>query len=69
MFFVARLCGSAVLGAVHNNRDAIADALVLLALPGVLLSLLDLFGREGNTPHCAGGRALASLSSWQSACC
>jgi hypothetical protein len=35
-----------VLGAVHDHRvaDAIADAFVL---PGVVLSLLDLVGREG----------------------
>lgn len=47
MLFVARLFGAVVLGAIHNNRDAIADAFVLLSLPGLVLSLLDLFGRDG----------------------
>ena len=47
MLFVARWFGTLVLGAVHDQRDAIADAFVLLAIPGVVLSMLDLFGREG----------------------
>jgi hypothetical protein len=47
MLFVARLFGALVLGAIHNNREAIADAFVLLSLPGLVLSLLDLFGRDG----------------------
>jgi hypothetical protein len=47
MLFVARLFSSLVLGAIHNNREAIADAFVLLSLPGLVLSLLDLFGRDG----------------------
>ncbi len=47
MLFFAKLFGSLVLGAIHNSRTAIADAFVLLSLPGLLLSLLDLFGRDG----------------------
>jgi hypothetical protein len=50
MLFVARVFGGLVLSAIHNNRDAIADAFVMLAIPGVVLSLLDLFGREGDQP-------------------
>jgi hypothetical protein len=45
---VARLLGSLVLGAIHDHRDAVA--FVLLAIPGVVLSLLDLVGREGEEP-------------------
>ncbi len=47
MLFVARLFGSLILGAIHNSREAIADAFVLLSLPGLALSLLDLFARDG----------------------
>jgi hypothetical protein len=49
MLLVARWFGSLVLGTIHDHRDALADAFVLLAIPGAVLSLLDLFGREGNT--------------------
>ncbi|HSP64702.1 MAG TPA: hypothetical protein VLO10_00795, partial [Candidatus Deferrimicrobium sp.] len=47
LLFFARMFGALVLGAVHDSRTAIADAFVLLSLPGLLLSLLDLFGRDG----------------------
>ena len=35
-----------MLSAVHDSRNAIADAFVLLTIPGVVFSMLDLLGRE-----------------------
>jgi hypothetical protein len=48
MLLVGAVVGAVVLNHLANGRDAIRNAFVLLSLPGLALSLLELFGREGN---------------------
>jgi len=48
MLFVGKGFGTLVIDQLHDPRTLIADAFVLLALPGLVLSLLDLVGRDGH---------------------
>jgi len=47
MLFVGAVVGAVVLSHLSSGLDAIRNSFVLLSLPGLALSLLELFGREG----------------------
>jgi hypothetical protein len=47
MLFFGKAFGTLVTSHLHDPRQLIADAFVLLALPGLALSLLDLVARDG----------------------
>jgi hypothetical protein len=47
MLLVGRWFGSLVASQIHDPRQLIANAFVLLSLPGLALSLLDIVGRDG----------------------
>jgi hypothetical protein len=48
MLFVGKWFGTLVTDhLLHDPRQLIADAFVILSLPGLVLSLLDLVGRDG----------------------
>jgi hypothetical protein len=47
MLFVAKWFGSLVIGLITDRHQVVADAFVLLALPGLALSLVGLFGHDG----------------------
>jgi hypothetical protein len=47
MLFFGKAFGTLVTSHLHDPRQLIADCFVLLALPGLILSLLDLVARDG----------------------
>jgi hypothetical protein len=50
MLFVGTMVGVVVTRALHGSKAIIEDSFVLLALPGLCLSLLGLVGRDGAEP-------------------
>ncbi len=61
-----RLVGSAVgallISAMDENVESfVANSFVLLALPGFVLSLLALFGRDGDAPRIGWGKRVAGV--------
>lgn len=63
MLFVGKWTAILLLGLIANSHQVLADAFVVLALPGLALSIVGLFGRDGvETPltwwHRAAGAAV-----------
>jgi hypothetical protein len=46
----------------EHSSTFLADTFVLLSLPGFLLSLLSLFGREGQQPAIGWGKRIAGIA-------
>ena len=59
----------------ENAETFVANSFVLLSLPGFVLSLLALFGRDGDEPRIGWGKRIAgvglvgSACSWRSGSC
>jgi len=63
MLFVATAVGALLLRTMDETAETfLADSFVLLALPGFVLSLLSLFGREGDQPPIGWGKRIAGLA-------
>jgi hypothetical protein len=50
MLFVGTAVGAVVTDGLHGSRTIIEDSFVLLALPGLALTLLGMVGRGGEDP-------------------
>jgi hypothetical protein len=62
MLFVATAVGALLLNTMdEHSKTFLADSFVILALPGFLLSLLSLFGREGDEAPMGWGKRIAGL--------
>jgi hypothetical protein len=61
MLFVGAGFGALVTHAISNPHEVVSDGLVLLAIPGTVLSLLDLFGREGKETDLTWTHRIAGL--------
>jgi hypothetical protein len=62
MLFVATAVGALLLDTMdEHSKMFLADTFVILALPGFLLSLLSLFGREGDEAPMGWGKRIAGL--------
>jgi hypothetical protein len=69
MLIVGALVASVVFGGGGNKDDVIANAFVILSLPGLVLSGLDLIGRDGEPRQLGwidrfGGVAILGLGVW-----
>jgi hypothetical protein len=63
MLFVATAVGALLLRAMDEHADTfLADSFVIIALPGFLLSLLSLFGREDDEPAIGWGKRVAGVA-------
>jgi hypothetical protein len=63
MLFVATAVGALLLRTMDEHSDTfLADSFVVLALPGFLLALLSLFGREGDQPAIGWGKRIAGIA-------
>lgn len=47
MLVVGTLFGAVVVSHFHNHRELVRDSFVLLSLPGLVLTILGMFGRDG----------------------
>jgi hypothetical protein len=62
MLFVATAVGALLLSTMNENAQTfLANSFVLLSLPGFLLSLLNLFGREGDERTIGWGKRFAGI--------
>jgi len=62
MLFVGTAVGALLVDTMDENAATfIANAFVLMAIPGFLLSLLHLFGRDGDEPPIGWGKRLAGV--------
>ncbi|MDX6718949.1 MAG: hypothetical protein QOJ63_1203 [Solirubrobacteraceae bacterium] len=62
MLFVGTAVGALLLRTMDEHSDTfVADSFVLLSLPGFLLSLVSVFGREGDEPPLGWGKRLAGI--------
>ncbi len=62
MLFVGTATTALLISTMDENAETfIANAFVLLALPGFLLSLLQLFGRDGDEPRIGWGKRIAGV--------
>ncbi|MEA2187205.1 MAG: hypothetical protein QOK16_2216 [Solirubrobacteraceae bacterium] len=63
MLFVGTAVGALLLRWMdEHSKTFLADTFVLLSLPGFLLSLLSLFGREGDQPSIGWGKRIAGIA-------
>jgi hypothetical protein len=62
MLFAGKAFGTLVTSHLHDPRQLIADAFVLLALPGLALSLLDLVARDGTRRELTWGHRIAGTA-------
>jgi hypothetical protein len=63
MLFVATAVGALLLSTMNENAETfLANSFVLLSLPGFLLSLLNLFGREGDERQIGWGKRFAGIA-------
>jgi hypothetical protein len=63
MLFVATAVGALLLSTMNERSETfIANSFVLLSLPGFLLSLLGLFGREGDERRVGWGKRVAGIA-------
>ncbi|HEX8158436.1 MAG TPA: hypothetical protein VF526_13715 [Solirubrobacteraceae bacterium] len=63
MLFVTTAVGALLLHLLNEHSSTfLADTFVLLSLPGFLLSLLSLFGREGQQPAIGWGKRIAGIA-------
>lgn len=63
MLFVATAVGALLLRTMDEHAETfLADSFVLLALPGFLLSLVSLFGREGDEPEISWPKRIAGIA-------
>jgi hypothetical protein len=63
MLFVASAVGALLLSTMDETAETfLANSFVLLALPGFLLSLLNLFGREGDERRIGWGKRIAGIA-------
>jgi hypothetical protein len=63
MLFVATAVGALLLRTMDEHSDTfLADSFVILALPGFLLSLLSLVGREGDPPAIGWSKRIAGIA-------
>ncbi|MDX6719596.1 MAG: hypothetical protein QOJ63_1850 [Solirubrobacteraceae bacterium] len=63
MLFVASAVGALLLSTMNENAQTfLANSFVLLSLPGFLLSLLNLFGREGNERQLGWGKRIGGIA-------
>jgi hypothetical protein len=63
MLFVATAVGALLLSTMNERSETfIANSFVLLSLPGFLLSLLSLFGREGDERRVGWGKRVAGIA-------
>jgi hypothetical protein len=62
MLFVGTATTALLISTMNEDAETfIANAFVLLALPGFLLSLLQLFGRDGDEPEIGWGKRIAGV--------
>jgi hypothetical protein len=63
MLFVATAVGALLLRTMDEHSETfLADSFVILALPGFLLSLLSLVGREGDPPAIGWSKRIAGIA-------
>ncbi len=63
MLFVGTAVGALLISSMDENADTfLANSLVLLSLPGFLLSLLQLFARDGPEPAIGWGKRIAGVA-------
>jgi hypothetical protein len=64
MLFVATVIGAQLLLHTMDENAAtfLADSFVILALPGFVLALLPVFGREGDAPPTGWGKRVAGIA-------
>ncbi len=62
MLFVGTAVGALLIRLMNENADTfLADTLVLLSLPGFLLSMVQLIGRDGDEPRIGWGKRIAGV--------
>ncbi len=62
MLVVGTVVGALLIGTLDEHAETfVANGFVLLALPGFLLSLLQLFGRDGHEPAIGWGKRVAGV--------
>lgn len=62
MLFVATACGALLFATMDESADTfLATSFVLLSLPGFLLSVLGIFGREGDECAMSWGKRIAGV--------
>jgi hypothetical protein len=63
MLFVATAIGALLLRTMNEHgENFLADSFVILAIPGFLLALLPVFGREGDPPAIGWGKRIAGIA-------
>ncbi|MGH2943928.1 MAG: hypothetical protein ACRDLN_14255, partial [Solirubrobacteraceae bacterium] len=63
LLFVVTAVAALLRGSMDVNSETfLADSFVLLSLPGFLLTLLSLFGREGDEPPIGWGKRIAGVA-------
>jgi hypothetical protein len=63
MLFVASVIGALLLHTMDKHAESfLADSFVILALPGFVLALLPVFGREGDEPATGWGKRIAGIA-------
>ncbi len=63
MLFVATAIGALLLRTMNEHGESfLADSFVILAIPGFLLALLPVFGREGDPPAIGWGKRIAGIA-------
>ena len=63
MLFVASAVGALLLSTMNENAQTfLANSFVALSLPGFLLSLLNLFGREGDEREIGWGKRIGGIA-------
>jgi len=63
MLFVATATGAVLLRTMDEHAETfLADSFVILALPGFVLALLPVFGREGDAPATGWGKRVAGIA-------
>jgi hypothetical protein len=62
MLFVGSVAGALLISAMDENAETFAaNSFAILSLPGFVLSLLQLFGREGDEPRIGWGKRIAGV--------
>ncbi len=63
MLLVTTAVGALLISTMNENAETfIANSFVLLSLPGFVLSLLQLFGRDGDEPKIGWGKRIAGVA-------
>jgi hypothetical protein len=63
MLFFATAIGALLLHTMDKHaKSFLSDSFVILALPGFVIALLPVFGREGDEPETGWGKRIAGIA-------